>query len=194
MSSRSHHRPQVAGGDFFDAIPDGADPASVAEETEHAANLLVRGAGDSDDAAVAERLVSLADEEGLETLAGLWAGAPATSVAGCLWRLYVLRTWVHADPTTAARHYEAGRTTAEVARVVAGVADPPGPSELRVMVDEVLRGIAQSDFADVLLRAAAFARVVAVGRAQLAETDAPAMLRLSEQLETAAHLELDQWL
>ena len=33
------------------------------------------------------------------------------------------------------------------------------------MVDEVLRGIAGSDFADVLLRAAAFARVVATGRA-----------------------------
>ena len=35
------------------------------------------------------------------------------------------------------------------------------------MVDEVLRGIAGSDFADVLLRAAAFARVVATGRAAL---------------------------
>jgi hypothetical protein len=33
------------------------------------------------------------------------------------------------------------------------------------MVDEVLRGIARTDFADVLLRAAAFARVVATGRA-----------------------------
>ena len=35
------------------------------------------------------------------------------------------------------------------------------------MVDEVLRGIAGSDFADVLFRAAAFARVVATGRAAL---------------------------
>ena len=34
------------------------------------------------------------------------------------------------------------------------------------MVDQVLRGIAGSDFADVLLRAAAFARVVATGRAR----------------------------
>ena len=51
--------------------------------------------------------------------------------------------------------------------MVAGVADPPGPEELRAMVDEVLRGIAGSDFADVLFRAAAFARVVATGRAAL---------------------------
>ena len=56
---------------------------------------------------------------------------------------------------------------AQVARVVAGVADPPGPDELKAMVDEVLRGIAGSDFADVLFRAAAFARVVATGRAAL---------------------------
>ena len=35
------------------------------------------------------------------------------------------------------------------------------------MVDQVLRGIAGGDFADVLLRAAAFARVVATGRAAL---------------------------
>ena len=54
-----------------------------------------------------------------------------------------------------------------MARVVAGVADPPGPDELKAMVDEVLRGIAGSDFADVLFRAAAFARVVATGRAAL---------------------------
>ena len=34
-------------------------------------------------------------------------------------------------------------------------------------LDEVLRGIVSSDFADVLFRAAAFARVVATGRARL---------------------------
>jgi hypothetical protein len=61
----------------------------------------------------------------------------------------------------------------------------------------VLRGIAGSDFADVLLRAAAFARVVAAGRASLSDpTDAEVqrMLLLSEQLEEAGHLELEQGL
>jgi len=80
-----------------------------------------------------------------------------------------------------------------VARVVAGVADPPGPEQLRAMVDEVLRGIAGSDFADVLFRAAAFARVVAAGRAALhdaADEDVRRMLVLAEQLEAAGHVEL----
>ena len=62
------------------------------------------------------------------------------------------------------------------------------------MVDEVLRGIAGSDFADVLFRAAAFARVVAIGRAGLpdpTDADVQRMLVLAEQLEGAGHLELE---
>ena len=73
---------------------------------------------------------------------------------------------------------------------MAGVADPPGPDELKAMVDQVLRGIAGSDFADVLLRAAAFARVVATGRAALrgpTEAEVRRMLVLAEQLEAAGH-------
>ena len=61
------------------------------------------------------------------------------------------------------------------------------------MVDQVLRGIAGSDFADVLLRAAAFARVVATGRAELLECDALAAARIqsvADQLDRAARLEL----
>ena len=104
---------------------------------------------------------------------------------------------MYADPTGVAREYDAGVTRAPVARVVAGVADPPGPDELKTMVDEVLRGVASSDFADVLFRAAAFARVVATGRAVLAEPtedDVQRMLALAEQLEAAGHEELAQGL
>jgi hypothetical protein len=188
---RAHHRPTTPGSNFFEALEGGSDPALVSEAADRAAALLVRGARESDDEAVARRVVQLADTEGLETLADLWAGAPADSLAGCLWRLYVLRAWVYADPAGAAAEFEAGRETAQVARVVAGVADPPGPDQLRAMVDQALRGIAGGDFADVLLRAAAFARVVAVGRAHLESAEAQRMLVLSEQLERAAHLELD---
>lgn len=181
------------GSNFFEALTGGADPALVSEAADRAATLLVRGARQAGDAETAERLVHLAETEGLETIADVWAGSPADSLAGCLWRLYVLRAWVYAAPSLAADEFEAGRATAQVARVVAGVADPPGPDELRAMIDQVLRGIAGGDFADVLLRAAAFARVVAVGRAHLGHEEAGGvarMLTLSEQLEAAAHQEL----
>ncbi|WP_235547620.1 MULTISPECIES: hypothetical protein [unclassified Nocardioides] len=197
MTSRPHHRPMTPGGNFFEALVGGTDPALVSEAADRAAQLLVRGTKDAADAAVAERLLHLADTEGIETIAEVWSGSPADSLAGCLWRLYLLRSWVYADPLGVSRQFDAGRRSAQVARVVAGVADPPGPEQLKAMIDEVLRGIAGSDFADVLLRAAAFARVVATGRASLSgstEEDVQRMLVLSEQLEAAGHLELEQGL
>lgn len=195
MSDRAHHRPVPREAAFFDEQESGADPALVTEAAERAAALLVRGAHDSTDADVAERLVHLAETEGIEAIAQLWSHAAADSLAGCLWRLYVLRSWVYADPVGVARQFDAGRARAPFARVVAGVADPPGPDELRRMVDEVLRGIAAGDFADVLFRAAAFARVVAAGRAALPEvpdTDVRRMLLLAEQLEASGHVELSR--
>lgn len=181
------------GTKLFDSLVGGSDPAEVSEAADRAATLLVRGAREADDAEVGDRLLHLADTEGIEAIAEVWSGSPADSLAGCLWRLYLLRSWVYADPLRVAREFEAGRAHAQVARVVAGVADPPGPDELKAMVDQVLRGIAGGEFADVLFRAAAFARVVATGRASLpdpTETEVQRMLVLAEQLESAAHGEL----
>ena len=57
---------------------------------------------------------------GIETIAEVWSGSPADSLAGCLWRLFLLRSWVHADPLAVSREYDAGLRRAPVARVVAG--------------------------------------------------------------------------
>ena len=194
MTQRPHHRPLTPGDRFFEGIgSDATDPKRVAEAADRAARLLVRGAHDSGDSKVAERVLHLADTEGIEAIAEVWAARPADTIAGCLWRLYLLRSWVYADPVGVAREFQAGRDRAEVAGVVAGVADPPGPDELRTMVDQVLRGIAASDFADVLLRAAAFARVVATGRAELPDADPVTAARVqavADQLDHAARLEL----
>src|SRR5665811_1939415 len=119
------------------------------------APVLVRGARAEGDADLAERVLHLADTEGMETLADLWSSSTSDSLAGALWRLYVVREWIHADPVRAARAYDAGQSTAEVARAIAGVADPPGPDELCAVIDDVLRGIVRSDWTDVLGRAAA---------------------------------------
>jgi len=182
------------GDGFFADIVGGADPAHVREAGDLAATILVRGARASDDPELAERIVHLAESEGLETLAEVWSGAPSDTLAGSLWRLFLLRSWVYADPQRVAADYEAGQRRADVARVVAGVADPPGPDELRRMVDDVLRGIARGDFAVTLFRAAAFARIVAAGRAALGEStheEISRMLALSEQLEAAGHVEIE---
>jgi len=200
---RGHHRPLLPGAHHFEGlIADSVtDPAVRSEAADRCATLLVRGARDTGDEAVVARVVSLAETEGLDTLADLWSGSPADSVAGCLWRLYLLRTWVYADPVAAAREFDAGRRHAPVQEVVAGVVDPPGPDEVRHLVDLVLRGVARGDFADTLWRAAAFARVVSAGRAVVgashaatehdSDVSAARLLMMAEQLEHAARLETE---
>ena len=198
-------RPVMPGGRRFeDLVADDTvgDPATRSEAADRCANLLVRGAHSNADEEVVARVVRLADTEGLEAIADLWAGSPADSLAGCLWRLYLLRTWVYADPESAAREFDQGRRRTPVHEVVAGVVDPPGPDEVRHRADLVLRGVARGDFADTLWRAAAFARVVAAGRAGTdtsadpsghtayrADLSAAKLVTMAEQLEHAARLE-----
>jgi len=194
-------RPVLPGAAHFEDLVGDVDPSSRSEAADRCAALLVRGAHDSADEAVVARVVTLAESEGLDTLADLWAGSPADSLAGCLWRLYLLRSWVYADPAAAAREFDAGRTHTPVHEVVAGVEDPPGPDEVRQLVDNVLRGVARGDFADTLYRAAAFARVVAAGRAHVgashaatpydSDLSAAKLVTMAEQLEQAARLESD---
>jgi hypothetical protein len=199
-----HRRPALPGAHHFDDIVGDVDPSTRSDAADRCATLLVRGARNSDDEQVVARVIRLADTEGLEALADLWAGSPADSLAGCLWRLYLLRTWVYADPESAAREFDLGRRLSPVHEAVAGVVDPPGPDEVRHLADLVLRGVARGDFADTLWRAAAFARVVAAGRAAAdrshdpsgraaydADLSAAKLTTMAEQLEQAARLEID---
>lgn len=196
---RRHHRPALPGGTRFDSVLGDDDPAGRTEAGDRLASLLVRGPRDDGENELVERLVHLAETEGLEDLAELWSRAPADTLSGCLWRLYLLRSWVHADPVGAARQFDLGRQLSPVVEVVAGVSAPPGPEEVRAMADDVLRGIRVGDFADALFRAAAFTHLAAVGRARLdedAETShatsisAARLMHMAEQLHAAARLEL----
>ncbi len=193
--SSSFRRPALPGDALFEALPGDQDPAQRAEAGARVAWLLVRGARNSDDVRVVGRLVRLADDHGLEVLAQLWREAPAESLAGVLWRLYLLRTWVHREPSRAAREFDTGREYAPVHEVVAGVGVPPGPDEVCALVDNLLRGLATGDLAVTLDRAAAFARVVATGRAHLpvdrpeSTRTAARLVATAEQLELAGRLE-----
>lgn len=200
MTERRHHRPALPGAGHFEEIEAGADPAVLGEAADRAAHVLVRGARNGADPGLVDRVVHLADNEGLDSLAELWSGAPADSLAGAVWRLYLLRAWVYADPTGAADEFERGRAHVPVGEAVSGVADPPGPDEVRTMVDSLLSGVVVGDFADTLFRAAAFTRVAAAGRARnehsggstyATDMSAARLLTLAEQLDHAARLELD---
>lgn len=187
----------MPGPQTFEEVVDDVDPAELAAAGHRTAQLLVRGPREAADDELVARVVSLADTEGLGVLADLWSHASPDTLAGALWRLYLLRTWVHGDPVRAAHEFAAGRAYAPVHEVLAGVVEPPGPDEVIAMVDTVLRGIVGTDFDVTLDRAAAFAHIVGVGRAQIDESDPQSAARLVDmaaQLRHAAVLERDHGL
>lgn len=178
--------------------PDPADRVAIAHAT--AAAVLRAGRGDDTDPDRTRRLVGLADDVGLDEIADLWCDAGPETLPGTLWSLYLLRTWVHRDGVEAARLFAAGQVVAEVSHAVAGVAEPPGPREVAELGDAVLTSAFDGDFAIALERAAAFCRVIAAGRAHVADDSnddaeglrqtrlAQGNLRMAEDLERSASL------
>jgi len=168
--SREFHKPVRRPAELFDrrfAAEDPAEVSRVAHSTEHA--LLARAREDPD-GEVVDRLVAFTDEHGIDDIAELWSRSPSRSLPGTLWRLYLIQLMIHDDPHTAALLYERGRVEiASADPVVAGAPTPAGPDELVDLVDTILRGLFQGDFAVALDRAAAFCRVEASGASHLAD-------------------------
>ncbi len=154
----------------FDTLLGASDPAETARLAHaSAAALLARvQADESGDAA--ERMVRYVREHGIDEIAELWATAPAVSLPGALWRLYVLHTAIHRDPVAASMLFSRGQrelNTADV--IVAGAQRPADPAEILRVTDEILCGAFRGDFAVALERAAAFCRLEASGATHIAD-------------------------
>ncbi|MEN0130625.1 MAG: hypothetical protein AAGC49_14365 [Brevundimonas sp.] len=185
-----------------DELPGGIDPATRSQAAHTTAAALVHQGRANADPEVVERLVALVETEGLDIVAALWSDAPAETLPGALWRLYVLREWVRRDPDTVAVRYRLGVGAAPVHEVVAGVADTAGPADMRAVADAVLSGVYTGDLDVALERAASFCRVLAAGAAfdadHLDTVDpagavrmthgAASLVRTAEELEHAAAL------
>jgi hypothetical protein len=195
-------RPAMLDPRAADELPGDSDPALRSEIAHTTAGAIVHRARASEDPEVVERLVRLVEAEGLDELAALWADSPAGTLPGALWRLYVLREWVRRDPATVAERYRSGAAAAQVPGVVAGVAMPPGPDDVRRVADAVLSGVFAGDLAVALERGAAFCRVLATGAAFDADgvddvdpdgarrltRGASSLIRTAEELELSAEL------
>lgn len=174
------------------------DPALRSQAAHASASVIVsRGRDGSDDPELVARLIGLVDVEGLETIAELWSQSPPRTLPGALWRLYLLREWVRAAPDVVADRFRLGRRRADVAGVIAGVVEPPGPDDVTRLADAVLAGVYEGELDVALDRAAAFVRVVATGAAFDADWIAASddvlaervTRRASALLTTAADLE-----
>jgi hypothetical protein len=118
-----------------------------------------------------ESLVDLADRVGLDTLAELWRMEHPSSLPGALWALYLLRRWCQGNGDEVTRLWRAGRHFAPADEVVAGVSEDADPAAIEALADAVLHGAYLGDFDVALERAAAFFRVIAAGRRQIAAPD-----------------------
>jgi hypothetical protein len=191
------HKPKPFAPADFEVFAGGVDPSRVSEAAHMAAHALVHHGRDADDPDVTRRLVELADQQGLEAIAEMWAESPARSLPGALWRLYALRAATQQNPERIAAYFASGKDVAQVSKVVAGVAEPPGAIEMTTMADTILSGAFEGDFDVALERFAAFCRVIALGQANHADDAelansprASKLTRNSQQLiKTAEDLE-----
>jgi hypothetical protein len=196
-------RPAFFGPGVMDTFVGDPDPAQRIEAAHLTAAALVNHGRAGSDPGLTARLVALADDNGLDEIAELWAARPAETLPGALWRVYALRAGIRRDPVGMARAFDDGRLRAPVHEAVAGVAEPPGPLEVQDLSDAVLAGAFTGDLAVALERAAAFCHVVATGWAVQAddvpgpieEDDSPGtrltrqaagLARTGTELETAA--------
>ena len=167
---RDFHKPVRRPAELFDRLFAADDPAEVSRVAHSTAHALLARVREDPSGGVVERLVAFTDEHGIDDIAELWSRSPAKSLPGALWRLYLLQLMSHDDAQSAALLYERGR--AEIASadpVVAGAPVPAGPDELVALIDTILRGLFEGDFAVALERAAAFCRVQASGATHLAD-------------------------
>ncbi|NYD54772.1 DNA-directed RNA polymerase subunit beta [Microbacterium pseudoresistens] len=183
----SFKRPVRRPTESFDSLVGGTDPADQARAAHRTASALLARVRADESGMSAERLIAYTREHGIDEIAELWAAAPAHSLPGALWRLYVLQAAIHADPSTAAFLHERGRVELPTAdALVAGAPVPASPDEIVSLIDTILHGAFRGDFSVALERAAAFCRVQASGATHIADDYEPTEPVRGSELTTRA--------
>lgn len=173
--SREYQRPVLQPTSSFDWIIGSDEPGAahrIAQETSWALLNRVRGLADGEggDPQVVERVVQLAAGSGIDDIAELWSSAGAHSLAGQLWRIYLLHRIAVTDPEGTADLFRWGsESDPTIHPVVAGVAEPISPASISALCDTILRGVFSGDLAIALERASSYCRIMSLGAASLAD-------------------------
>lgn len=144
-------------------IAGGEDPERISELAHTTAASLLDRVHRTQDPQVVARVLTLVDTEGVDLVAELWSHAEPDSLPGVLWRLYMLRTWMHRNRDSISRLWRVGEPVATAASAIAGVDQAPTEDDIARIADSILSGAFTGDFAVALERASAFCDVVCAG-------------------------------
>lgn len=176
----------------FDLLEGSIDPALQLQLAHDTATALVARVRNSGSAEVLQRLLAYSHEHGLGELAELWSAAPAHSLPGALWRLYVVHASIVADPDIAAHAYQRGVENLDtIDEVVAGARQPTAPEDIRELADQILGGAFTGDLSVALDRAAAYCRIEANGVTSLVAGTEIGTSKLLERAVTLADFAAD---
>jgi hypothetical protein len=154
----------------FNAVEGGEDPAQVLRTARETAHALVNRMRETEDPEALERLAAFTDESAVDAVAELWARSSPKSLAGALWRIYLLRVLIRQSPELTSSIFQRGTEVLRtIDTMVAGASTPTGPTEVQELADRILHGLFRGDFAVALERAAAFCRVSAAGATSFAD-------------------------
>ena len=144
------HRPprpgQLAPG-IVDHLAGGLDPQAISEMSHVSAAALLDRVHHSTDPVIVRRVLTIVDTEGVDIIAELWSDADPDSLPGILWRLYMLRSWMHREPHTIARLWSQGEPVATSASAIAGLDSAPSADDIAHTARSILSGALLRDFA-----------------------------------------------
>lgn len=169
-----YRKPALFAGHEFSAFQGGDDPAEVSAIAHDTARALLARVRDESLPDIVQKVVSFADDNGIDTLAELWSRSSAHSLPGALWRMYLIRDLIRAQAAQMSVLFGQGLSVlSTVDEVVAGAPTPAGPDEMVSLADTILHGAFTGDFSGALDRSAAFCRIISAGCTAVAnESDA----------------------
>ena len=184
--AKSFHKPVRMDTAILDNCIGGSDPALSSQlATDAAWALLHRTRSAKDRAQINASIIEYIKKDGVDDVAELWALAHPHSLAGVLWRIYLLTHTAHERTSLQARLYDEGYAVLSEGAdpLIVGLRAHVTPPQMRDLCTNILRGVFGGDFGLALDRAAAFCRIMQVGAAGLSShvegKDAKELLGLS---------------
>ena len=163
-------RPVLQPSADFDWIIGSDEAGSTHRLAQETSWVLLNRVREGADPAVVERVINLAAGTGIDDVAELWSASSEHSLAGQLWRIYLLQRIVQTNPDETAEIFRRGAAAASTIHpVISGVADPVSPDSVAELCRTILRGVFTGDLALAFERASSYCRVMSLGSAAIAD-------------------------